>query len=310
MAGLWKSNTSNNNKRFSETLISIAFIINPISGGRNKRRVEKAIDRFFNKNEFLCKKIYSTFPSHAFELARNEMNLGTDIIVAVGGDGTINEIARALMFSETRLGIIPMGSGNGFARHFGIPLSISGAVKRIISGKDIKIDIGFVNGKPFFCTSGIGFDAETGMIYSQFDTRGFISYAFSFFRVFKKYHAKQYEISTDHEKIETEAFFINIANISQLGYHFYIAPGASASDGSLDLVIIREFPKWKGIFLAGYSFFAKIDKSNYVIRRKVKNVKIRTGGDKTIIHIDGEPEPVKEKEFVYSIKHESLRVII
>ena len=310
MAGLWESNTSVNNKRFSKTLISIAFIINPISGGRNKRRVEKFIDRFFNKDEYFYKKLFSTFPSHAFELARNEIKQGTDIIVAVGGDGTINEIARALMFSETRLGIIPVGSGNGFARHFGIPLSIRGAVKRIMDGEDIKIDAGFVNGKAFFCTSGIGFDAETGMIYSQFDTRGFLSYAFSFIRVFHKYHAKKYEIYADNEKIVAEAFFINIANISQFGYHFYIAPGASASDGSLDLVIIRKFPKWKGIFLAIYSFFAKIDKSNYVIRRKVKNVIIKTGHFKTIIHIDGEPEPVSENELVYSVKHEGLRVII
>lgn len=289
---------------------SVTFIINPISGGRNKRRVEKVIHRFFKTDEFSYKKLYSSFPSNAFELARNEMKQGTDIIVAVGGDGTINEIARALMFSETRMGIIPVGSGNGFARHFGIPLSVSGAVKRIMNGKDIRIDIGFVNGKPFFCTSGIGFDAETGMIYSQFDTRGFLAYAFSFLRVFSKYHPKKYEVLADDEIIETNAFFINIANISQFGYHFYIAPGASASDGSLDLVIIKGFPKWKGIFLAVYSFFAKIDKSHYVIRRKVKNVKIKTTYGKSIIHIDGEPEPVEGHEITYSIKNKGLRVII
>jgi len=291
-------------------VISIVFIINPISGGRNKRKVEKTIERFFNNNKYTCKKIYTLFPSHAYEIARNEMSQGADIITAVGGDGTINEIARALMFSEIKLAIIPVGSGNGFARHFGIPLTVHGAVKRILNGKDIKIDIGFVNGKAFFCTSGIGFDAETGLVYSQFDTRGFLSYAFSFFRVFQAYHAKKYIIEIDNEIIDTEAFFINIANISQLGYHFFIAPGASASDGTLDLVIIRKFPKWIGFFLAFSSFFGKIDKSRYVIRRKVKNAKIKTFEHNNIIHIDGEPEPVQGNEFHYSIKQEGLRVII
>jgi len=290
-------------------LNSVVFIINPISGGRNKRRVEKHIDRFFSENLYSCRKYYTSFPSHAYEIARNEVEMGAEIIVAVGGDGTINEIARALMFSETKLAIIPVGSGNGFARHFGIPLSVRGAVKRIMHGRDIRIDIGFVNGKAFFCTSGIGFDAETGMIYSQFDTRGFLSYAFSFFRVFQAYHPKKYTITLDDEIIETEAFFINIANISQFGYHFFIAPGASASDGSLDLVIIRKFQKWKGLLLAFSSFFGKIDKSSYVIRRKITNAKI-IAFDENIIHIDGEPEPVQGNELIYSIKNKGLRVII
>jgi len=291
-------------------VISIVFIINPISGGRNKRRIGKIIKRYFSAENYLCKKIYTLFPSHAYEIARNEITRGADIIVAVGGDGTINEVARALMFSEVKLAIIPVGSGNGFARHFGIPLTIRGAVKKILIGRNIKIDIGFVNGKAFFCTAGIGFDAETGLVYSRFDTRGFLSYAFSFLRVFQAYHPKRYVITINDEVIDTEAFFINIANISQLGYHFYIAPGASASDGSLDLVVIRKFPKWKGFFLAFSSFLGKIDKSNYVIHRKITNATIKTFDEINIIHIDGEPEPVHSNEFIYSIKNEGLKVII
>ncbi len=292
-------------------MISGVFIINPISGGRNKQKAEKIIDKYFgDKNKYSYKKIYTLYQGHAYDIACFEQKQGADIIVAVGGDGTISEVARALMFSETKLAIIAMGSGNGFARHFNIPLNISGAVKKIINRNVIKIDVGFVNDKPFFCTSGIGFDAETGLAFTQFDTRGFLSYVFSFMLVFRKYVAKKYIIIIDKEKIETEAFFINIANISQYGYHFVIAPGASASDGTLDLVVIRKFPKWKGFFLAFYLFFGKIDKSDYVIRRKVKNVIIKTYEENNVIHIDGEPERIQKNELIYKVKHKGLNVIV
>lgn len=161
-----------------------------------------------------------------------------------------------------------------------------------------------------FCTSGIGFDAETGKTYNKFDTRGFLSYAFSFMLVFRNYVAKKYLIITDDEKIEVEAFFINIANISQYGYNFVIAPGASAIDGTLDMIIIRKFPKWKGLILAFYLIFGKIDKCNYVIRKKVKSVTIKTFETNNIIHIDGEPKVIQKNEFNYEVKQKGLRVII
>ncbi len=288
---------------------TVVFIINPISGGREKKKIERTIDKFFCIQGYTCKKYVTSFPGHAFEITRKEIDNQVDIFVVVGGDGTINEVAKALMNSDCRMAVIPMGSGNGFARHFGIPLNINKAVRRIKQGREICIDVGFVNENPFFCTSGVGFDAETDLIYSQFNTRGFRTYASSFFRVFRKYVAKKYLIELKDELIQTEAFFINIANISQLGYNFYIAPGASASDGTLDLVIVKKFPKWKGLFLTFSSFFGKIDKSRYVINRKISYAKIKTERDTTIIHIDGDPLVIRGNELEYKISRGLLRII-
>lgn len=292
-------------------MISNVFIINPVSGVRNKSKIVKIIDKYFKDElSYEIKKMYTEYPGHAFEIAHTEQKKGTKIITAVGGDGTINEVAKALMYTDSRLAVIPVGSGNGFARHFRIPLNVHAAVKRVLNGREIEIDVGFVNDKAFFCTSGIGFDAETGMAFTQFDTRGLLAYVFSFLHVFKNYLAKKYIIVIDNETIECEAFFINIANISQYGYHFVIAPGASASDGTLDLVIIRKFPKWKGFFLAFYMVFGIINKSNYVIHRKVKNVTIRTYEKNNIIHFDGEPEIIQGNELIYTVKNKALKVNI
>lgn len=291
-------------------MISIVFIINPISGGRNKKVIERSIGRSFSDKVYRSKILYTLFPGHAFDLALSEMKLGADIIVAVGGDGTINEIGRAVMFSETRLAIIPVGSGNGFARHYNIPLSINRAIQKILNGKEIYSDVGFINGKAFFCTSGIGFDAELAMVFNQMKTRGFLSYLYSFIKVYTNYHPVKYKIVFDDEEFENEAFFINIANISGFGYHFKIAPGASTSDGYLNLVIVQNFPKWKGIFLAFYSFLGIIDKSKYVFHKKVKNVKIKIRNKVNTIHIDGDSDSVSETEFEYIVKNKALRLII
>ena len=289
---------------------TIVFIINPISGGRKKRKVERSIDRFFGNQEFSFKKYFTSFPGHASEIARKEMDNHIDIFVVVGGDGTINEVASVLINTECRMGIIPMGSGNGFARHFGIPLNIDKAVRRIKQGNEICIDAGVVNEKPFFCTTGIGFDAETDFVFSQLGSRGFLTYAFSFFSVLRKYVAKNYLIELGDEIIQTEAFFINIANISQLGYHFFIAPGASATDGTLDLVIVKKFPKWKAFMLALSSFAGRIDKSRYVTRRKITTAKIKTADNHSKFHIDGDPNIEEGNEFNYNILPGSLKVIV
>lgn len=289
---------------------TIVFIINPISGGRKKRKVERSIDRFFRNQEITLKKYFTSFPGHASEIVRNEMGNHTDFFVVVGGDGTVNEVARELMNTACRMAIIPMGSGNGFARHFGIPLNIDKAVRRIKEGNEICIDVGFVNGKPFFCTTGIGFDAEADLMFSQLNSRGFLTYAFSFFSVLRKYVAKNYSIELGDEIIQTEAFFINIANISQLGYHFFIAPGASATDGTLDLVIVKKFPKWKAVMLVFSSFLGNIDKSQYVTRRKISTAIIKTEDNHSIFHIDGDPGIKEGSEFIYTISPGSLKVII
>jgi YegS/Rv2252/BmrU family lipid kinase len=237
------------------------------------------------------------------------MKLGTDIMAAVGGDGTINEVAKTLIGSDILLAVIPFGSGNGFARHFSFPLNISKAIKVIKSGYTDVIDVGLVNDSPFFCTSGLGFDAETGYQFSHFGKRGFFSYAFSLFRVFRKYNTCSYEIFFNNRSIKREAYFINVANISQYGYNFKIAPGARTNDGYLDLVIVKKFPKWNAVRLVLLSLTGNIHKSQFIEFHKADEIRIESDSDSNKIHIDGEPAEVNI-ELVYKIIPKSLRVIL
>ena len=287
----------------------ICFIINPVAGGRDKHLLRERLLREFEKDDIRVEAFFTEYQGHASVIATEQYEKGAEIIVAVGGDGTINEIAKTLIDKEVKLAVIPFGSGNGFARHFGLPLGFAGAVEVLKKGCSKKIDIGMVNGKPFFCTSGLGFDAETGYQFSHFGKRGFFSYAFSFIRVFKLYKSVNYTLYFNNEKIERNAFFINVANISQLGYNFKIAPDASADDGHLDLVIVNKFPKWKGLIMAFQSFLGNIHRNPYVEYHKIRKIKIEIPTENNRIHIDGEPEQAGP-EINYSVKPLCLNVIL
>ena len=286
-----------------------SFIINPVAGGKKKLFIENLI-----KKEFLSKKMeagyyYTQYPSHAFEFAKKEVEKGTNIIVAVGGDGTINEVARALINTDAVLGIIPLGSGNGFARHFNLPLNPRKALSVLKTSPVSQIDVGMINERAFFCTSGLGFDAETGYRFSHYAARGFLSYALSFFNVFRNYTPLNYKLEIDGEPYETSAFFINIANISQFGYHFYISPEASAQDGFLDLVVVKSFPKSMGVFLAFKSFFGTIHRSKYVYIQRSREIKIIEPAGEKIIHLDGDPDIING-EIKYHVQPSCLKVVL
>ncbi|HYW95068.1 MAG TPA: diacylglycerol kinase family protein [Bacteroidales bacterium] len=291
------------------SLQRITFIINPVAGGRDKSGFEKRLQEIFRPAGFEMRYFYTRYPSHAYQYARREVDAGTKIVVAVGGDGTINEVARALIHTATALGVIPYGSGNGFARHFGLPVKIHKALEILKKGHIREVDVGYLNSKPFFCTSGVGFDAETGYYFSHYHKRGFLSYALSFLRVYRNYRSKHYDIEVNGQRRTYDAFFINIANISQFGFHFYIAPGASAEDGYFDLVVVKKFPKWKGIFLAARSFTGTIHKSKYVVVEKAREIKLLKPLEKKVIHIDGDPG-FSEGILHYRLESGALRVIL
>jgi diacylglycerol kinase (ATP) len=287
----------------------IVFIINPIAGVKGKKKLEKKIDQFFLGKNYELIKLYTAYPSHALELAEQAVKEEPSIIVAAGGDGTINEIARALINTGIPLGVIPLGSGNGFARHFNLPFNITKALKLLLTGTKLSVDVGYMNGRPFFCTAGIGFDAEIGYYYRDYNHRGFVAYALSFARVFSWYKSKEYILEIDGEKLNFKAFFITIANISQFGYNFFVAPHASTLDGAFDVVVVKRFPKWKASFIAFRSFFGTIDNSQYVWHKLAANVKILSPVGEKFIHIDGEAG-IKTGEIEYQIKNAELKVIV
>ena len=159
-----------------EKKITIKFIVNPISGTKNKDEMPTLIEQTIDKSKFDYQVCFTEYAGHAAEMARQCVNDGIDICVAVGGDGTVNEVARSLVHSQTALGIIPCGSGNGLGRHLCLPLDAKKAMEIINHAQIELFDYGLINGMPFFCTCGMGFDAFISLKFAEAGKRGPITY--------------------------------------------------------------------------------------------------------------------------------------
>lgn len=269
------------------------FIINPISGEKDKRRIEKKIKEFFAPDDILVK--YTRKPGHGFKIAKKYAAQNTPYCIAVGGDGTVNEVASALVNSNTVLGIIPAGSGNGLANHLGIPHSVNKALALIERHELCTIDAGKINKNYFFCTCGVGFDARVGHEFSSVGKRGLIGYVNSVFRQFFRYKPKKYYIKIDDREFKTRAFLITVANAGQYGNNVYISPEARIDDGLLDICILKPFPK-PAIFPLGLKLIGrKIDRSPYLELIRGKKVVLKGRKRKQYVHYDGEPVIIKGK---------------
>ena len=286
----------------------ICFIINPISGTRKKDSWPDAICRIVDENRFDICIFFTDGPGHASELARQQVESNVPYVVAVGGDGTINEIAAALRNSNTAMGIVPCGSGNGLARHLHIPLNMSEALKLINNVKIISIDYGMVNEKPFFCTFGVGFDAHISSAFAHSKKRGFMKYVSIIVREFFSYRSRKYKIKVDGAKFKTRAMVVTVANSAQYGNNGYISPYADITDGLLDVCVLRPFPKVMAAFIAVKLMSKTIHKSRYYQMVKGEEIVIkrkRTGN----VHLDGEPYTMGEKLKI-RIVPQGLRVMV
>lgn len=272
----------------------IGFIINPVSGTRTKKNIPEIIEKIANKNSFEPIIQFTKCQGHAFELATKMVNEDIPLIVAAGGDGTVNEVARALIHTEIVLGIIPLGSGNGLARHLEIPLNIESAIELLTNFKVVKIDYGTANNVIFFCTCGVGFDALIGDVFAKSKKRGFFTYFKSVCSEFFKYKAKKYKFRTDYDKFRKRSFLVTFANASQYGNNAYIAPNADIQDGLLDVCILKPFPAYKVLDIGIKLMSKKIDKCNSVEIIKTNKVKIKRK-KRDVFHFDGEPCIMKKK---------------
>ncbi len=216
------------------------FIVNPISGkgGKGPQR-KRRVDDFIKARGMNAVSFETQYPGHATELSRQALDDGAQRVVCMGGDGTINEVAKVMVGSGVAFGLIPMGSGNGLARHLGIPLKIDKALENILSGNEREIDTGEANGHAFFNVMGIGLDAEIGKRFNDTHARGFMSYLKEGFKAFRDYRSSDYSIQANGTKLDLNAYIVAIANSSQYGSNAYIAPNASVRDGKLNLVAIR-----------------------------------------------------------------------
>ncbi|HEX8515499.1 MAG TPA: diacylglycerol kinase family protein [Bacteroidia bacterium] len=285
----------------------ICFIVNPISGVGRQKLIEKLIDESLDRTIYEYQIVYTRAAKHAIELAREAAFNRTDVVVAVGGDGSVNETAKGLVNTQTAMAIIPTGSGNGLARHLMIPLKLKKAMEIINRGKTTMIDTIRLNDETFVNVAGIGFDAHIGWEFAKFGKRGFSSYVKVILREFPKYKAQDFELVIDGKSTTKNAYLISFANGSQWGNNACIAPGADISDGIMDIAVLKDFNLFTGI-LIGYRLFQKtLHLSSHLETIRAKEVIVRQKGN--IAHIDGEPIECG-KELKIKVDHLSLKVII
>lgn len=286
----------------------IRFIINPISGVGRKLIIEELINENIDTAKYEHEIVYTKAMNHATELSREAAEKNYDVVVAVGGDGSVNEVARGLIGSNTALGIIPAGSGNGLAHHLKISSSVSKAVKIINEEKSILIDTVNLNNEIFISIAGVGFDALVAKKYAKEGKRGFWSYFKIVTQEYITYKPKKYHLNIDGVEMKTEALLISFANSSQFGYNASIAPDAELSDGFVDVCICKKVPFIETPIIANLLYMKQIDKTKYVDIIKGKNIIVERKRNK-VVNIDGEAMKVG-KTINITVNPLSLKIII
>lgn len=286
---------------------TIRFIVNPISGTHSKKEVPAMIAQLLDKEQFDYEILFTEYAGHASELTRQCVSQQVDIVVAVGGDGTVNEVARTLVHSDTALAIIPSGSGNGLARHLCLPMDAKRAI-HIINRHHIEaFDYGIINGLPFFCTCGMGFDAFISLKFAEAGKRGPITYVENVLKEGLKYQPETYEVSDDTGTHNHKAFLIACANASQYGNNAYIAPGATMKDGLMDVIIMEPFTTLEAPQMAADLFMKTLTNNSKIKTFRTQRLHIRRQNPGAI-HYDGDPI-MTGTEIDVSIEHLGIRIV-
>lgn len=265
----------------------ILALINPISGTAGKDYLPGLIEKQLDTGRFELAIRYTQRANHAYHLAKQACEEGCYGVLAIGGDGTVNETASALCNTETVLGIIPNGSGNGLARHLGIPMDIPKALGIINETHIQRLDYCTANGHPFFCTCGVGFDAQVSAKFAKEGKRGPIGYVKSAVSEYLKYRSQEYRITTPDGIITERAFLIACGNASQYGNNAYIAPNADMQDGLIDVTVILPITPFDTALLGALLFSRHIDQDTNIISFRTPSLKIERK-EAGIMHIDGE----------------------
>lgn len=285
----------------------LLFIVNPNAGKKISDAIIKIIRKEFPQNMYYQIVIWKN-KDHFEEISSLLKSEGYTDAIAVGGDGTVNQVASVIQGTSIRLGIVPIGSGNGLARSLGLSMDIEEVIKQIVEGKSAQIDCGKVNHQPFYCTSGIGFDAHIAWLFAKSKSRGLKTYVKVTIAQLLSYRAKLYTLEFNGRTINRKAFLITVANAGQYGNDFYIAPQAKLDDGLFHVVILKPF----SVFSL-FSIFIKIIRrkaqtSSFIETFTTDNLSIlRDAGDS--IHFDGEPQ-MAGKQLVYSMQSKALNVIV
>ena len=283
------------------------ILINPISGGKSKAPVIELIKTNFPK-EYEFEFIMWEKAEQREDIIKKIQARNYDVVVAAGGDGTINLVATSVKGTNSAMAIIPLGSGNGLARHLHIPLDTQKAVELIGTGKSLLIDACNVNGINFFCTSGVGFDAEIGKAFAESKKRGFASYIQLIIKKLLSYKTQQYSLIIDGKQVDVSAFLITLANASQYGNDAYIAAHANCSDGLIDVVVLKPFNFFTTFIIAQKILNKTLHLSRFVDVYKGKEIKVIRKNEGAV-HFDGEPEEMGT-ELNYTIQPSVVKVIV
>ena len=286
----------------------ITFILNPKSGTSSKAEVPALIEQTLNHDLFDIEICFTEYRGHAAEIAKRKAEDGVDVVVAVGGDGTVNEVARSLVHTSTALAIIPCGSGNGLARHLCLPMDIKKALNIINSCTIESFDYGVINGMPFFCTCGMGFDAFISLKFAEAGKRGPITYVENVLKEGLKYKPETYEVSDDTGAKKYKAFLIACANASQYGNNAYIAPGATMKDGEMDVIVMEPFTALDAPQIAADLFMKTLGNNSKIktFRTKKLHISRKQAG---AIHYDGDPI-MTDSEIDVHIEHQGIKILV
>ncbi len=273
-------------------MLKTLFVINPISGLGKQKNLPELIERYLDRSRFAYDLCLTEYAGHAKVIAREALNT-YDLLVAVGGDGTINEIGSSILHQNIGLGVIPLGSGNGLARHLNISTNPVRALLQLNQSKLLPFDAGLLNDKPFFNVSGTGFDAQISKKFADQVKRGYITYARCVWEEIQLYTPRKYRVSLNDTVVEDTFFLIAFANTSQYGNNAFIAPQARTDDGLLDVILVKPFPI---TYLPAFTVLGmskSLSLSPYVQSFQTKEVLIQNL-EKAPVHLDGEYEGAEE----------------
>lgn len=285
----------------------LRFIVNPFSGTGRKKDFGELVSRHLNKERFEFDVLNTEFANHAKELTNRAIKDNVDVVVGVGGDGTINEIASQLVEKDCALAIIPGGSGNGFGTYIGMSRDPITSLNLLAKSSIKTIDTGTCNEQFFINIAGLGFDAQVAYALKSKTLRGFLGYLLMTIKELFKYKAIQASINFDGKIIQGRYASIVVANAPIYGYGFNIAPFAKLDDGCLELVLIKDVPIYKYIFNIPKYFSGKIHECDFIEFHKTKESVVITTNEPTYYHLDGEGYK-RGSEFHYSIKPKSLKI--
>lgn len=286
----------------------LRILINPIAGHGLGTRINSFIDKSGIQENYSVEVKTTEYPRHAYELAKAAVNEGVDVVAAVGGDGTVNEVASALYETNTSLAVIPAGSGNGLARHIGMSLDPTTCLKQISTAAFDKIDSLFINNRFALNVSGYGFDGYVAWLFNKSAKRGITTYTKIGLQEYLSYPSINFTIEVNNEVIEKEAHMIVIANASQFGNAAIIAPKANLQDKLLDLIIVSR-PGILELPSMMYNLFTgNLKENNYI--RMIKCESFTATSNRPVhLHIDGEAnEPLSSIDV--RIAPSSLRILL